>query len=103
MTTAILRFPGKRFAQFTVSQGAADVDALRVVGTTGDLRMEPAFGFTTDLRHVLTLGGTTEVRTFAKRDHFAPELVRFSQAIREGKQPAASGREGWADVRIMEA
>jgi predicted dehydrogenase len=103
MTTAILRFPGDRLAQFTASQGAADVDTLRVVGTDGDLRMEPAFGYTGALKHYVTAGGKTEETTFERRDQFAPELVRFSAVIRGAAAPTATGREGWADVRIMEA
>ncbi len=103
MTTAVLRFPGDRLAQFTASQGAADVDSLRVVGTAGDLRVEPAFGYTGELKHFLTAGGRTQERAFAQRDHFAPELVRFSAHVLAGTRPAASGYEGWADVRIMEA
>jgi predicted dehydrogenase len=102
-TTAILRFPGDRLAQLTASQGASDVDTFRVVGTEGDLRVEPAFGYTGALKHFLTVGGKTREATFAKRDQFAPELIHFSECIRNEKAPAASGREGWADVRIMEA
>jgi predicted dehydrogenase len=102
-TIGLLRFPGDRLAQFTCSQGGADVDSFRVVGTEGDLRVEPAFGYTGDLKHYLTVDGKTEVTTFAKRDQFAPELVHFSQCILDGKPVAPSGREGWADVRVMEA
>jgi predicted dehydrogenase len=102
-TTAILRFPGDRLAQLTASQGASDVDTLRVVGTEGDLRVEPAFGYTGELKHYLTIGGKTRESTFAKRDQFAPELIHFSNCILTRQTPAASGREGWADVRIMEA
>lgn len=51
MTTAILRFPDDRLAQFTASQGAADVDSFRVVGTEGDLRVEPGFGYVDELTH----------------------------------------------------
>jgi predicted dehydrogenase len=102
-TTALLRFPHDRLAQITASQGAADVDTFRVVGTLGDLRVEPAFGYTGDLKHYLTIAGKTEETTFAKRDHFAPELVHFSSCILEDKTPLPSGREGLADVRILEA
>jgi hypothetical protein len=49
------------------------------------------------------MDGKTEERTFAKRDQFAPELVHFSRCVLEGTTPRASGREGWADIRIMEA
>ena len=45
MTSAILRFPGERLAPFTCSFGAADVASYRIVGTKGDLRVEPAYEY----------------------------------------------------------
>ena len=103
MTTAVMRFPGDRVAQFTASQGAADVESLRVVGTEGALRVEPAFGYRGELKHFLTIGGKTEETTFPKRDQFAPELVHFSDCLLNGLNPNPSGLEGLADVRILEA
>ena len=38
-----------------------------------------------------------------KRDQFAPELVYFSDCILNDEEPAPSGREGLADVRIIRA
>jgi predicted dehydrogenase len=103
MTTGLLRFPGDRLAQLTASQGAANLDTFRIVGTEGDLRVEPGFGYAGALKQFLTLDGKTEERTFGKRDQFAPGLVHFSQCVLAGTEPRASGREGWADVRVMEA
>ncbi|HTB73807.1 MAG TPA: Gfo/Idh/MocA family oxidoreductase [Polyangiaceae bacterium] len=103
MTSGLVRFPGNCIAQITASQGASDVDSYRIVGTDGDLRVEPGFGYTGVLKHFLTVGGKTEETTFGKRDQFAPELVHFSQCILEGTRPRPSGREGWADVRVMDA
>jgi predicted dehydrogenase len=103
MTSGLLRFSGERVAQFVASQGASDIDTLRVVGTDGDLRLEPAFGYTGELRHFLTVGGRTEENKFRRRDQFAPELLHFSQCILDGSCPGPSGYEGLADVRIMEA
>jgi predicted dehydrogenase len=102
-TSAILRFPGGRVASFTVSQGAADVSSYRIVGTRGDLRVEPAYDYQTELSHHLTIDGKTHERRFAKRDQFAPELVYFSRCIIENREPEPSGWEGLADVRVMRA
>ena len=103
ITTAVLRFPGDRLAQLTVSQGAASVDSYRVVGTKGDLRVEPAFTYYGELTHYLTVGEKTKETSFSKRDQFAPELVYFSRCILDGTEPEPSGEEGLADVRIMQA
>lgn len=43
MTSAILRFPRQRLASFTCSFGASDVAAYQVVGTKGDVRVDPAY------------------------------------------------------------
>jgi predicted dehydrogenase len=100
---ALLRFPGGRVAQLTASLNAAHVSTYRLVGSKGDLRVEPAFGYTNELTHFLTIGGETREQRFAKRDQFAPELVSFSRCILEGREPEPSGEEGLADVRIVRA
>ncbi|WP_433932770.1 Gfo/Idh/MocA family protein [Sorangium cellulosum] len=100
-TSAILRFPSGAVAQFTVSQGLASVSSFRIAGTEGELRVEPAFDYSSDIKHYLTVGGKTEARTFKGRDQFAPELVYFSRCILEDREPEPSGLEGFADVRVM--
>jgi predicted dehydrogenase len=103
MTAAILRFPGDRIAQFTASQGAADVSEFRVIGTKGDLRLDDAFGYHGKSHEYLTIDGKTEQTTSAAHDQFAAELVYFSQCILEDREPEPSGEEGLADVQILEA
>ncbi|HEX7667660.1 MAG TPA: Gfo/Idh/MocA family oxidoreductase [Polyangiaceae bacterium] len=102
-TTAILVFAGGRTAQLTASQGAADVSEYRVVGTKGDIRLDPAFGYATGLDEFLTIDGKTKKEGFSKRDQFAPELVYFSDCILGNTQPEPSGEEGLCDVRILRA
>jgi glucose-fructose oxidoreductase len=103
MTSAILHFPGDRLASFTVGFGEASVSAYQVIGTKGDLRVDPAYEYAEDLRHLVTINGKTRERVFPKRDQFAPELIAFSDAILNRKEPSPSGLEGMADVRIIEA
>ena len=102
-TSGILRFPGDRVACFTSSFGVADVDEYRIVGTKGDLRMEPAYAYAAELKQTLTIDGKTTERKFAKRDQFAPQLVEMANCIRDDREPEPSGLEGLADVRIIEA
>lgn len=103
MTVATLLFPGNRVAQFIASQGAADVSEYRIVGTEGDIRLDPAFEYYGKNAIHVTIGGKTDSSVTSKRDQFAPELVHFSNCILENKEPKPSGEEGLADVRIMEA
>jgi glucose-fructose oxidoreductase len=103
-TSAILRFPGReRLATFTCSFGAADVSTYRVVGTEGDLELNPAYEYAGALKQRVTINGRTRERTFPKRDQFAPELLAFSECILTGAAPEPSGWEGLADVRVIRA
>jgi predicted dehydrogenase len=103
MDSAILRFPGDRVATFTCSFGAADCSSYRVLGTKGDLRVEPAYEYAMPLKHILTAGGKPKETEFRKKDQIAGELVYFSDCVLKGVEPEPSGVEGLADVRVVRA
>jgi predicted dehydrogenase len=103
MTAALLRFPGDRLATFTCSFGSADVSAYRVVGTKGEVALDPAFDYSTGLGFRLRVGNRERKQTYGKRDQFAPELAYFAECIVEDREPEPSGREGLADVRVARA
>lgn len=102
-TAAILRFDGERVASFVVSFNASDVASYRIVGTKGDLKVDPAYEYAEGLAYELTIDGKTTTRRIGKRDQFAPELLYFSDCILHNRQPEPSGREGLQDVRIIQA
>ena len=102
-TSAVLRFPEERLASFTVSFGAADVSSYRLVGTKGDVRVEPAYEYQSPLAYRFTVNGEQKTRRFAKRDQFAAELLHFSDCVLRGREPEPSGVEGMIDVAIIEA
>ncbi len=99
----LLRFPNERSASFVCSFASADVSHYRLVGTKGDLVLEPGFEYAAPLRHRLTIGGETRERRFAKRDQFAPELIYFSDCILQNRDPEPGADEGLADVRVIRA
>jgi glucose-fructose oxidoreductase len=103
MASVILRFPRERLATFTVSFGAADTVTYRIIGTEGDLRVDNGYEYVKEIRQQLTVDGKKQEFTFEKRDQFAPELIYFSECILNGKTPEPSGREGLADVRVIQA
>ena len=103
MVSAVMRFPDSRLAAFTCSFGAAHTSRYQVIGTKGDLEVSPAYGYTDELVHRLTLHERTTQRTFAKRDQFAALLVYFSNCILHRRQPEPSAAEGAIDVAIIEA
>jgi predicted dehydrogenase len=103
MTGAVLRFPRERLATFVCSFATTEVGAYHLAGTKGDLRVDPAYDYASKLTHYLTVDGQTKKKSFAKRDQFAPELIYFSNCIRQGNRPEPDGLEGLADVKIIEA
>jgi len=103
MTSAILRFPNERLATFTVSFGAASTSTYHIVGTKGDLRLDPAYAWQGELKHYLTINGETQERTFTAHSQLAAEFTYFSNCILENQDPEPSGMEGLNDVRIIRA
>jgi predicted dehydrogenase len=101
MVSVLLRFPGDRIATFTASFGAESIDEYRIVGTKGDLQVQPAFLFGLGLGHRLTVGGRTRQRQFPEIDQFGAETKYFSECILRDREPEPDGEEGLADVRAM--
>jgi predicted dehydrogenase len=99
----LLRFPGDRPASFTVSFNAAATSRYRLVGTRGSVQLEPAYEYQGELVRHVTVGEETRTDRFGPGDQFAPELIRFAECVRSGAEPEPSGREGLADVRVIEA
>jgi glucose-fructose oxidoreductase len=102
-TAAILRFEGDRVASFVTSFNAHDVAAYRVVGTKGQIQVDPAYEYAEGLAYRLSVNGKSERKRTGKRDQFAPELLHFSDCILKNREPEPSGEEGLQDVRIVEA
>jgi glucose-fructose oxidoreductase len=103
MVTALLRFPKERLASFAIGFGEANVSTYQLVGTKGEVRLEPAYTFHQEIKQVVTVEGQTEERVFKKRDQIAPEILYFSDCILTGKEPEPSGMEGLIDVCILKA
>jgi glucose-fructose oxidoreductase len=102
--SALLRFPNERLASFTCSFGATKVSEYRLVGTKGELAVDPAYEYARPLEHRLSMdGNVVSERRFAKRDQFAPELLYFSDCVLQNRDPEPSAEEGLADVRIIRA
>jgi glucose-fructose oxidoreductase len=103
MTSVVMRFPDDRLASFTCSFGATKVRSYRVIGTKGELLVDPAYDYAEELRHRLTVRGSTKERVFPRRDQFAAELLYFSDCVINNRKPEPSGEEGLIDVRIISA
>lgn len=98
---ATLRFPSGGLAQFVASFGAGAVDNYRIVGSTGDIELDPAFKFEHAMKMRLRREGVTEEITFPQIDHFGAQVAYFSDCILTGTRPEADGEEGLADMRAL--
>jgi predicted dehydrogenase len=102
-TGALLRFEGERVAAFVTSFNSTDVGSYRIVGTKGQLHVDPAYEYAEGLAYELTVNGKMTRKRIGKRDQFAPEVLYFSDCILKNREPEPSGEEGMQDVRIVEA
>jgi glucose-fructose oxidoreductase len=102
--SALLRFAQGRVAMFTCSFGAARESFYEVVGSKAALRSDAAYERSRPATHSLISDGQKKERLFPLQDQFAQELIEFSECVRQGcDHPRASGQDGLADVRIIEA
>jgi predicted dehydrogenase len=101
--SATLTFEGGRIATFVVGFGSSSTSRFSVIGTRGSLAMEPAYDYARAPRFTLEVDGERSEHDFPAHDQFAAQLVYFSECIATGRTPEPDGREGIADVRIVQA
>ncbi|HET7537693.1 MAG TPA: Gfo/Idh/MocA family oxidoreductase [Candidatus Didemnitutus sp.] len=99
----VLRFPRGRLASFLVSFGASSVSRCQLVGTKGDIVLEPAFEYAEGLKHVVTIDEKSRTKEFPHTDQFGGEIDAFASAILEKRPTEPSGEEGIADLRVISA
>ena len=99
---ATLRFPFRRSCAIRRRRSAqAAVDNYRVVGSQGDLELDPGFKFEVAMKLRLRRDGVTTETTFPQIDHFGAQVTYFSDCIRQGTPPEADGAEGLADMHVL--
>ena len=103
MTSVIMRFPNERLATFTCSFGAERIETYQVVGTKGNLRVELAYSTQGPIKHILTIDGKPQERSFEPHNQVVAEFVHFSDCILHNQEPEPTGAEGLTDVQIIRA
>jgi predicted dehydrogenase len=101
--SVLLKFPGDRTAQFTVSFGSYEEDVYRIVGTKGHIELRDGYEYQGPRELHISIGGRERVREFKPADQFAPELIAFSRAILRDENVEPDGEEGLRDVRVIVA
>lgn len=101
--TVLMKFPGERLAQFTVSFGSFEQDQYRIVGTKGEIVLDQGYEYEGPRMMSLKVGQHEHHRKFKPADQFAPELLAFSKAVLDDGDVEPDGEEGLRDVRIVAA
>jgi predicted dehydrogenase len=100
---ATLLFSGGKSAIFTASFAVFERSFYEIVGSKGSIRVEPAYEYAEGLSFILQTEKGKKAYKFKKHDQFAAELDYFSNCIAHDRKIEPDGREGLADVRIIEA
>lgn len=96
-----LLFDNDALLACTASQNAHSSTNLRIIGTAGELFIEPAFHMETELR--LTRGETTLDLSTPQPDQMAELFAYFADRVLSGGLIGPDGRHGLQDMRAIEA
>ena len=97
-----LKFPEGCLAQFIISYYGSAIDSYSVVGTKGNIQVNPAFLYGGSIEQQITIGQDKSHKTFKNTDQFGGEMKYFSNCILNHLAPEPDAEEGFADVRVIE-
>ncbi|MFB6106423.1 MAG: D-xylose 1-dehydrogenase Gfo6 [Halobacteriaceae archaeon] len=98
-----LQFPEGVYATCTASQNAAESSHLKVVGTHGEVTVEPAFYPWQPRGLTLDRDGAVSEFTFEQIDQMTEEFDYFADCLLTGRDPHADGEHGLVDMRTIHA
>ncbi|WP_433625575.1 D-xylose 1-dehydrogenase Gfo6 [Halomicrococcus sp. NG-SE-24] len=99
----LLTFPGGATASCTASYDAQQDDRLRLVGTEGQVQVNPAFDAGVTPTVTLERGEETVEYTGPFVNETTEEFDYFAHCVLTGTEPEPDGRDGLADVEVVEA
>jgi xylose dehydrogenase (NAD/NADP) len=88
---------------YTASQNAHESSHLRITGTDGQLRIEPAFFPWTARKLHLESGRGSATVEFEQVDQMVEEFEYFADCVLAGRTPEADGEHGLIDMYALEA
>jgi glucose-fructose oxidoreductase len=107
LTGVMMEFSGGKIANFVCTFTGFSTSSYTVIGTEGQLKLEPAYSYSTNktLSVYTSKNEKTnfEVHEFEVSDQFGPELLRFTESILNDTEAEPSGMEGLADISIIAA
>ena len=90
-------------ASFATSQNADRSSSFTVVGTEGEVAMEPAFAMESDRSLAVGRGATSAEFAFEPADEMTEEFDYFADRLLTGEPIVPDGEHGLRDVRAIEA
>ncbi|MFB6297488.1 MAG: D-xylose 1-dehydrogenase Gfo6 [Salinirussus sp.] len=96
-------FPEATRAMCTASQNAHTSSHIRVTGTGGEIRVEPAFLPWNERRLHLSHGDSAIDLSFDQIDQMEEEFEYFAHCVLTDTEPYADGEHGLTDIRTIKA
>jgi xylose dehydrogenase (NAD/NADP) len=96
-------FPDNVSAACTASHGSYMSSHLRILGTEGELLLDPIFYPWHDREITVRGHGTSGEISFEQANQMTEEFDYFATCVRTDTEPVATGRHGLVDVRAIEA
>jgi len=98
-----LRFLQEKVAQFTVGYSQSSSGYYRLVGTKGEISVDPAYSYGPGVKisYSTKIGSKTDSKTFPEVDQFGGETEYFSDCILKNIEPEPNGEEGYLDIRVV--
>ena len=101
-----VEFPSGILGSGGSSYKQSGTNFLAINGTTGHLRLEPAFVYGDAILKYTGISGDAELSgggPVNDPDQFVSEATHFADCVLHGSQPLTSGEEGLADLLAVEA
>jgi xylose dehydrogenase (NAD/NADP) len=98
-----VEFPGGVTAVCTASHNAHQSSHLRVLGTAGEVRIEPAFFPDDDRRLVVRHADVNGEFTFEQVNQMTEEFDYFASRLLTGEDPYPDGQHALVDLQAIEA
>lgn len=98
-----IEFPDDVAAVCTASHGSYMSSHLRILGTAGELTLDPIFYPWNDREITVRGHGASGHITFEQANQMAEEFDYFANCLRTDARPVATGHHGLVDIRTIEA
>ena len=98
-----VEYEGGVLASFAASQNAARSSSFSVIGTEGEVTMEPAFAMEADRSLTVGRGTASAEFAFEAANEMTEEFDYFADRILTGEEVVPDGAHGLVDVRTIEA